>query len=287
MTTVSVFPCAIERRDPVWIPLKDGTRLAARMWLPVGAETSPVPAILEYLPYRRREGTAERDALTHPYVAGHGYACVRVDMRGSGDSEGVLTDEYLPLEQDDAVEVIAWLAAQPWCTGRVGMMGHSWGGFNALQVAARRPPALRAILTSCSTDDRYADDIHYMGGALLTEQEMWSNFMLVKKAMAPDPQIVGDAWRGMWAERLAQTHSLSEVWLAHQRRDAYWKQGSVCEDYSRIECAVMAVCGWEDSYSNFVPRLLEHLPGAKLGIVGPWSHQYPCRGAPGLSLIHI
>ena len=169
MTTVSVFPRAVERRDPVWIPLKDGTRLAARMWLPVDADAKPVPAILEYLPYRRREGTAERDALTHPYVAGHGYACVRVDMRGSGDSEGVLTDEYLPLEQDDAVEVIAWLAAQPWCTGRVGMMGHSWGGFNALQVAARRPPALRAILTSCSTDDRYADDIHYMGGALLLD----------------------------------------------------------------------------------------------------------------------
>jgi len=130
VTTVSVFPRAIERRDPVWIPLKDGTRLAARMWLPVDTETSPGPAILEYLPYRRREGTAERDALTHPYVAGHGYACVRVDMRGSGDSEGVLTDEYLPLEQDDAVEAIAWLAAQPWCTGRVGMMGHSWGGWS-------------------------------------------------------------------------------------------------------------------------------------------------------------
>jgi predicted acyl esterase len=110
---------------------------------------------------------------------------------------------------------------------------------------------------------------------------MWSNFMLVKKAMAPDPQIVGDAWHAMWMSRLAATSSLSEMWLAHQRRDDYWRQGSVCEDHSAIECAVMAVCGWEDSYSNFVPRLLEHLPGPKLGIVGPWSHAYPCRGAPG------
>ena len=139
----------------------------------------------------------------------------------------------------------------------------------------------KAIITNCATDDRYADDIHYMGGALLTEQEMWSNFMLVKKAMAPDPQIVGDAWRAMWESRLAATRSLSEIWLAHQRRDDYWRQGSVCENHAAIECAVMAVCGWEDSYSNFVPRLLEHLPGPKLGIVGPWSHAYPCRGAPG------
>ena len=137
MTTVATFPRSVERLDPVWIPLKDGARLAARIWRPADAESIPVPAILEYIPYRRRDLTAQRDALTHPYVAGHGYACVRVDMRGSGDSDGVLTDEYLALEQDDAVEVIAWLAAQPWCTGAVGMMGHSWGGFNALQVAAR------------------------------------------------------------------------------------------------------------------------------------------------------
>ena len=217
------------------------------MWLPVDAEASPVPAILEYLPYRRREGTAERDALTHPYVAGHGYACVRVDMRGSGDSEGVLTDEYLPLEQDDAVEVIAWLAAQPWCTGRVGMMGHSWGGFNALQVAARRPPALRAILTSCSTDDRYADDIHYMGGALLLDNLRWASTMFAHNSRPPDPAVVGDRWRELWLARLRGSGLWLDTWLRHQRRDAFWRQGSVCEDFSAIECPVFAVGGWLDA----------------------------------------
>src|SRR5205085_9983965 len=113
-----------------------------------------------------------------------------------------------------------------WCNGNVGMTGISWGGFNSLQVAALRPPALKAIITLCSTDDRYADDVHYMGGALITENEMWSNFMLVKNAMPPDPQTVGDAWRAMWLERLGANHSWSEHWLNHQRRDAYWKQGS-------------------------------------------------------------
>jgi len=273
------FPFVVETVDPFWITLADGTRIAATLWRP--RTEGRVPVVVEMVPYRRRDGTVARDMDIHPWLAGHGIACARIDIRGSGDSDGDLADEYLPLEQEDACEIIADLAAQPWCNGNVGMTGISWGGFNALQVAARRPPALKAIITNCATDDRYADDIHYMGGALLTEQEMWSNFMLVKKAMAPDPQIVGDAWRYMWTSRLAATSSLSEVWLAHQRRDDYWRQGSVCEDFSAIECAVMAVCGWEDSYSNFVPRLLEHLPGPKLGIVGPWSHAYPCRGAPG------
>jgi len=152
--------CEIEN---VWILLRDGTRLAARVWMPEDAEREPVPAILEYIPYRKRDFTTARDEPMHRYFAGHFYAAVRVDMRGSGDSDGILLDEYLPRELDDGCEVIAWLARQPWCNGAVGMMGNSWGGFNALQVAALRPESLKALITSCSTDDRYADDMHYYG----------------------------------------------------------------------------------------------------------------------------
>jgi putative CocE/NonD family hydrolase len=281
VTIVTAFPRAIEQRDPVWIPLKDGTRLAARVWLPVDAETNPVPAILEYIPYRRRDFTAPRDALTHPYVAGHGYACVRVDMRGSGDSDGVLTDEYLPLEQDDAVEIIAWLAGQPWCTGAVGMMGHSWGGFNALQVAARRPPALRAILTSCSTDDRYADDIHYIGGALLLDNLRWASTMFAHNSRPPDPAVVGARWREMWLARLRGSGLWIDTWLRHQRRDAFWQQGSVCEDFAAIRCPVFAVGGWLDAYSNAVPRLLAGLGAPRQGLIGQWAHRYPHMALPG------
>jgi len=273
------YPYAVETIDPAWITLADGTRIATTMWRP--RTDRKVPVVVEMVPYRRRDGTVARDVEMDPWYAGHGIAYCRVDIRGTGDSDGDLADEYLPREQEDACEIIAHLAAQPWCNGSVGMTGISWGGFNSLQVAARRPPALKAIIPHCASDDRYSDDIHYMGGALLTEQESWSNFMLVKKAMAPDPQIVGDAWRPMWEERLANSRSLSEVWLEHQRRDAHWKQGSVCEDYSRITCAVMAVCGWDDSYTSFVGRLLSSLPGPKLGIIGPWSHHYPCRSSPG------
>jgi putative CocE/NonD family hydrolase len=110
---VTTFPRTVRVIEHTLIPLKDGTRLAARIWLPDDAGQNPVPAILEYLPYRKRDGTYERDALTHPYLAGHGYAGVRVDMRGCGESSGLLFDEYAKQEQDDGLEVIAWLAAQP------------------------------------------------------------------------------------------------------------------------------------------------------------------------------
>lgn len=281
MTTVTTFPRAVREMDPVWIPLRDGTRLAARIWLPADAEADPVPAILEYIPYRRRDFTAQRDALMHPYVAGHGYACVRVDMRGSGDSDGVLTDEYLPLEHDDALEVIAWLAVQPWCTGAVGMIGNSWGGFNALQVAARRPPALKAIITSCSTDDRYADDIHYMGGCLLTDNMRWASTMFAHNSRPPDPAVVGERWRELWRERLEGSGLWVDTWLRHQRRDAFWKHGSVCEDFEAIRCPVYAVGGWSDGYSNAIPRLMRGLSVPRRGLIGQWAHRYPHLAVPG------
>jgi uncharacterized protein len=278
---VTDFPNKVRVIEHTLIPLKDGTTLAARIWLPEDAERNPVPAILEYLPYRKRDGTYERDALTHPYLAGHGYACVRVDIRGSGESGGLLLDEYAQQEQDDGLEVIAWLAAQPWCSGAVGMMGISWGGFNGLQIAARRPPALKAIVTICSTDDRYADDAHYMGGTLLTAGLEWASFFLGSMCLPPDPLLVGDRWRAMWLERLESTPLFFELWLQHQRRDAYWKHGSVCENYEAIQCPVYAVGGWTDAYTNAIPRLLERLAVPRKGLIGPWAHGYPHFALPG------
>ena len=278
---VTTFPRSVRVIEHTLIPLQDGTMLAARIWLPDDAEQSPVPAILEYLPYRKRDGTYERDALTHPYLAGHGYAGVRVDIRGSGESGGLPLDEYARQEQDDGVEVIAWLAAQPWCSGAVGMMGISWGGFNGLQIAARRPAALKAIVTLCSTDDRYADDAHYMGGTLLTGGLGWASFYFASMCLPPDPMLVGDGWRAMWLHRLKHIPLFFELWLEHQRRDAYWKHGSVCEDYEAIQCPVYAVGGWTDAYKNAIPRLLEGLTVPRKGLIGPWAHGYPHFALPG------
>lgn len=276
------FPRKVREIKNVWIPMSDGTRLSARIWLPEDAEQNPVPAILEYIPYRKNDFTALRDSIRHPYFAGHGYASIRVDIRGSGDSDGILYDEYLPQEQDDAVEVLNWIADQPWCTGNVGMIGKSWGGFNGLQVAARRPSPLKAVITLCSTDDRYADDVHYMGGCLLASDMLWwASTMLVYNGRPADPEVVGDQWRSMWLERLEKTPPFVEEWVKHQRRDEYWKHGSVCEDYSDINIPVFAVGGWADGYTNAIPRLLEGLPGPRKGLIGPWAHEYPEVAVPG------
>lgn len=280
IVTKTDFPRQVKEVENFWIAMSDGVKLAARMWLPSDAEENPVPAILEYIPYRKRDGTHVRDALTHPYLAGHGYAAIRVDMRGNGDSEGLMADEYTLQEQDDALEVIAWIARQKWSTGKVGMMGISWGGFNALQVAARKPPALKAIVTICSTDDRYEDDIHYKGGCLINENLGWAATMFAYSSRPPDPKIVGNKWRKMWLARLADEPFLIVPWLKHPHRDDYWKHGSVCEDWAAIEVPTLIVGGWNDAYSNAIPRLMKGLRTTRKAIIGPWAHKYPHFAVP-------
>jgi uncharacterized protein len=260
------------------IPLADGIRLAARIWLP--EDFAPVPAILEYVPYRKRGGLETRDEIMHRYIASHGYACVRVDLRGSGDSEGLLLNEYLPTELADGAEVIDWISRQPWCDGNVGIIGKSWGGFNGLQIAALRPPALKAVITVCSTDDRYADDIHHKGGTLLTENLTWGSTMFSFNSLPPDPELAGSGWRAAWMERLESNRPWIIEWLRHLTRDDFYRHGSVCEDFSRIETPVLAVGGWADSYTNAVFRLMAGLETPTRAVVGPWVHLYPHQGMP-------
>ncbi|WP_433697570.1 CocE/NonD family hydrolase [Nocardiopsis sp. CA-288880] len=287
MHVVNSLPHAVRSDEHFWIPMSDGVRLAARMWRPTSSDATPVPAVLEYIPYRRRDLTAVRDSQHHPYIAGHGYACVRVDLRGTGDSEGVLVDEYLEREQQDAEEVLAWLADQPWCDGSTSMLGLSWGGFAALQVAARQPPSLGAIVISSFTDDRYGDDFHYMGGCLLSDNLAEAGTMFAFGTCPPDPAVVGESWRDMWRERLEATEPWVLEWLRHQRRDDYWRHASVCGDYTDVRCPVLASSGWADGYSNAVLRVLENLDVPSRGLIGPWSHRYPHMGVPGPAIGYL
>uniref|UniRef100_A0AAU3GNL1 CocE/NonD family hydrolase n=1 Tax=Streptomyces sp. NBC_01401 TaxID=2903854 RepID=A0AAU3GNL1_9ACTN len=272
-------PVRVQRH--VWIPLDDGTRLAARVWLPADAE-GPIPAILEYIPYRKNDGTAPRDVTLHAQFAAAGYASVRVDCRGSGDSGGIMLDEYHPTELSDALEVLDWIEEQDWSDGQVAIIGKSWGGFNGLQIAALQPPQLRCIVTVCSTDDRYADDVHYAGGSLLASEMLpWAATMLAYNARPSDPAVLGEAWRQEWLDRLEGTVPYAEEWLSHQRRDAYWQHGSVCEDYSAIKVPVYAVGGWLDPYRGAVLRLMENLDVPAKAMLGPWAHTYPHQAEPG------
>jgi uncharacterized protein len=274
-------PRNVKSVENVWIPMSDGVRIAARMWLPEDAEQHPVPAIMEYIPYRKRDDRRLRDETHHPYLASYGFACIRPDTRGAGDSEGLPQDEYVKQEQDDGVEIIAWLARQNWCTGNVGMFGISWGGFSALQVAARQPPALKAIITHCSTDDRYTDDAHYEGGCINQGMFEWGIIHTLNGARPPDPEIVGDRWREIWRQRLENLDFYVADWLSHQQRDSFWKHGSVDENYAAIRCAVYAVGGWVDAYNCAIPRLLAGLKVPRKGLIGPWSHDFPNQGLPG------
>ncbi len=274
----------IDEVETAWIPLSDGRRLAARLFLPRSAHDRPVPVVLEYIPYRRRDGTRLGDEHMHRWFAAHGYASVRVDIAGTGDSDGHVEDEYAPREQDDGVEVIAWLAAQPWSSGAVGMIGISWGGFNGLQIAARRPPALRAVISLCSTIDRYHGDVHYTGGCLNEENLEWGGYFFAMHGFPPDPAIVGERWREMWIDRIEHAILPPAVWLEHQHRDAYWEHGSVVEDLTAIQVPVLAVSGWADGYTGTVFDLVEGLGATATpckGIVGPWGHKYPQDGVPG------
>ncbi len=280
MKIITDFPYQVIEHPDMGITMADGCRLSARVWMPTAAEQEPMPVILEHLPYRKRDGTIVRDQFTHPWFAGHGYVCIRTDMRGNGESEGLMKDEYSQQELDDAVEVIEWAASQPWCNGHVGMMGISWGGFNALQVAAMQPKALKAIITVCSTTDRYADDIHYKGGCLLGENFGWAANMLAYSSRPPDPALIGDKWQSMWRHRLENLEFDLSTWLRHQHRDDYWKHGSVCEDYSKINAAVLSVGGWHDGYRNTISHLVKNINAPVKGVVGPWIHKYPHYAGP-------
>jgi predicted acyl esterase len=270
-----------------WITMRDGVRLAARVWLPDCATSSPVSAVFEHYPYRKRDFLRGMDEVVGSRLASHGFAYVRVDVRGTGDSCGAIQSEYSESELQDCIEIIAWIAAQPWCTGAVGMRGISWGGFNSLLVAARSPPQLRAIVAHCTSDNMFTDDAHYAGGCLLLINYVWGLQYYVRLLAPPDPAVVGDQWREMWQQRLRGTRPILADWLSHQRFDAYWKHGSVCVNYADITCPVYLVGGLLDGYRDSVPRMLQRLHVPSRGLIGPWSHTIPELANPGPALAFL
>jgi predicted acyl esterase len=271
----------VERRS--WIPMEDGVRLAASLYLPEGAEAGrPAPVVLEALPYRKDDVTASYRPEYQRLCAEYGYAVARVDLRGTGSSEGVATDEYPASEQADLCQVIAWLAGQPWSTGSVGMYGTSYSGFNSLQVAAERPPALKAIVAIFASDDRYRDDVHYTGGALkLLDLVDYPLYMVALNALPPVPEVAGPGWRDRWRERLERLEPWLLRWLEEQVDGPYWRQGSLRPAYERITCPTMLVAGWADGYRNGTFRVLERLQAPARLLFGPWSHMATDSSLPG------
>jgi predicted acyl esterase len=284
--------------------LRDGARLAVSLYLPLdpGARSAPpVPCLLEALPYRKDDLTASYRPEYVRFARDHGYAVARVDLRGTGSSTGVMPGEYDASEQADLHEVIAWLAGQAWCTGAVGMFGTSWSGFNALQLACERPPALRAVVASYATDDRWTDDVHYMGGALrLLDLVDYPLYMVAMNGLPPVPELFGEGWREEWRRRVDATPAWLVEWLQQRVDGPYWRHGSVrtggagkgggTAGYDRIACPTMLITGWADGYRNITYRMARalHATGTPVKVLaGPWSHASPATSVPGPRVDHV
>lgn len=269
-------------------PGKPPIRLAGHFWFNGEARKAGrrCPAIVEFLPYRRRDGTMAADAKMYPWFAYNDYLCFRIDLQGSGDSEGVLTDEYTDEELAFCVQVIAQIAARDDCTGSVGMMGKSWSAINSLMVAARtdRPEALKAVIVCAGSDDRWSDDVHYMGGAMMFDNVSWASSMFGWLSAAPDPAVVGDAWKRMWKERIDNVDYWFAKWGANPSRDRYWSATAVRDHYEAVGVPVFILSGWQDGYKNPVPLVIDGLAadGKEVaGMIGAWGHKYPFNGYPG------
>jgi len=260
------------------IPLSDGTRLAANLFRPTGGRKDErFPVLLEYLPYRKDDGTVGRDYSLHGYFARRGYVGARVDLRGTGASEGRLPDrEYSDAEHADGLEVIDWLARQPWSTGKIGMVGISWGGFNAIQMAMLHPPALKAILAIEATDDLFQDDIHFIDGLMHVDEYEISMDQFTSVTRAPD--FPTD--EASLAARF-DVPPWKLQWLRHQRDGPFWKRASLIADYSALRIPAFLIAGWLDGYRDSVPRMLEHVRAPVKALVGPWNHAFPDDAVPG------
>ena len=265
----------------VLIPMRDGIRLAADLYLPDPSPDEPLPVVMEYIPYRKDE--VPPGSRFYEYLPRQGYIVARVDIRGTGGSEGINTDEYVEQEQLDGYDAIEWLAAQPFCDGHVNQMGISYGGFTSLQVATHQPPHLTSIVPMYFTDDRYTDDCHYRGGHLRKYYDIghYGNFMIAYNALPPYPEWSGADWATIWEEHIARNEPYLLNWLKHQTNGPYWRHGSVRDVADRITCPVFMIGGWRDGYPNPPLRLYQALTAPKKVLIGPWNHAVPDVAIPG------
>ena len=278
----------VETRFDVRIPVRDGLELSANLWLPVArtdASDERFPAILEMIPYGKDNWRRNGDVGRGEWLAKHGYALCRLDVRGTGSSPGIALDEYTVDETRDGYDAVEWLAFQPWCNGNVGMWGISYGGFTSIQVAKLRPPHLRAIVPVMATDDRYRDDVHYRGGCVtVSEKSQYAVSQVAMNAMPPDPAFRGEAWKDEWRERLEGTPPWLIGWLRQQHDGPYWRQGSLAPEYDSIEAAIFQIGGWMDSYVDPVFRMQERCTAPRRSLVGNWVHGLPDSAYPAPNL---
>ena len=274
----------------VRIPVSDGLELSANLWLPEpladGSGPQTFPAIFEMIPYRKDDWRAAADESRGEWLAARGYAFCRLDVRGTGSSPGIAGDEYTARETQDGAEAVEWLAAQAWSNGKVGMWGISYGGFTSIQVALLAPPHLAAIVPIMATDDRYIDDIHYLGGcATVSELGQYAVSMVAMNALPPRAEYRGATWSDEWRDRLERTPVWLFEWQRQQHDGPYWRQGSLAPGWDRLTTPTFLIGGWMDEYVDAALRMLERCTNApRRALIGNWAHSLPDEAYPGPNL---
>ena len=254
-----------------WIAMPDGVRLAADLYMPTGGDGSEnFPVLLEYLPYRKTDSRARNHRL-YSYFVERGYIVARVDIRGTGNSEGrLIPHEYSDIELDDGEVVIDWLSTQDWSNGNVGMFGISWGGFNAIQMAVRNPPALKAMIAVDATEDLYQDDVHYMDGIMHLDSWEMSMDLDNSRPGAPGYVIDDDNFRNRF-----DTEPWMLTYKKQQRDGPFWDRASARDKYDQIRIPTFHIGGWYDGYRDSLPRMLENVDAPIKAMIGAWSHAFP------------
>ena len=268
----------------VRVPVRDGLTLSANLFMPAAKHPGETfPAVLEMIPYRKGDWRYRADHKRMTWLAMRGYVGCRLDIRGTGSSPGIALDEYTDEETRDGYDAVQWLAARPWCNGNVGMWGISYGGFTSVQVAKLAPPALKAIVVMYATDDRYTDDVHYIGGCMTgSEFAQYAVSQIAMNAMPPNPNFTQGNWAEEWKDRLEKTPPWILDWIRRQKDGPYWRRGSLAPDYERISCALFHIGGWADGYTNAVLRMQEKCVNApRKALIGPWVHSPPDVAYPG------
>jgi len=265
--------------DRTTVEMDDGVKLAVTFYKP--ADASPekkVPIVINMVPYRKDDIFYAGDYGPYSYLAERGIACARIDIRGTGGSDGVLVDrEYSDAELSDLESCIAKFAALPWCNGSIGMQGKSWAGFNALMMAMRQPPALKAIIAAHASEDLYANDVHNWDGVL--HLDIFTEEIETEGLMPKSPDYVLD--KEYYRNRFDR-----EPWifnyLSHQRDGKFWRDGrSLFTGYNRVKVPIYVIGGMLDGYRDFAVSILDHVKTPVKAEFGPWNHAWPNGGSPG------
>ena len=260
----------------VMIPMPDGIQLAADLYMPADIPAGEhLPVLLEYTPYRKNDSRGSKYSM-YTYFIKRGYVVARVDIRGTGNSQGrTIPYEYSEIELSDGDAVIAWLAKQDWSNGNVGMFGISWGGFNSIQMAVRKPPALKAFVALMATEDLYQEDVHYMDGIIHIDSWMMSHDLSNAMPGAPEFRLDED-----WLCNRFEVEPSVFTYMREQRDGSFWDRASARDKYEQIQIPGYYIGGWYDGYRDSPPRMLEHVKAPVKVMIGPWDHYYPHNAWP-------